>query len=328
MRERLSIAAVNAKLSERIADLARELLGSEPTDRRRDEWRFRRKGSLAVLISGPKRGAWHDHEAGCGGDPLGLVAHLLCVSMRDAFRWALAWLGEPPGNHIGPANGYRLVAPSTVLREAFEPDPKSLWSARMARALWVGAVPAKATLAEAYLRSRGLNLPDDAPLRFHPAAWRNADYGPSGPAMVAQMSAPETGEPCGTHVTYLSADGCGKADGARPKVMLGAVGVIRLVPDEEVTLGLGLGEGIETALAVMQRTGWAPVWAATSAGAIKRFPVLPGIEALTIFADADGPGMAAARESCRRWAEAGCEARIVAPPAGDWDDALPRQRAA
>jgi hypothetical protein len=80
-----------------------------------------------------------------------------------------------------------------------------------------------------------------------------------------------------------------------------------------VTLGLGLCEGIETGLALLQRFGWAPVWAAASAGAVRRFPVLAGVEALTVFADADAPGLAAARACKARWAEAGREARVVWP---------------
>ena len=69
------LASVNAMLAEQMPDLARDLLG-EPTSRTRDEWRYGGKGSLSVMVSGPKRGSWHDHEAGCGGDPVGLVAHL------------------------------------------------------------------------------------------------------------------------------------------------------------------------------------------------------------------------------------------------------------
>lgn len=103
-------------------------------------------------------------------------------------------------------------------------------------------------------------------------------------------------------------------------MMAGHAGVIRLSPDVEVTGGLGLAEGIETALSVVQGFGWRPVWAAASAGAIARFPVLPSIEALTIFADPDGAGLRAAEECAGRWRAAGREARTVAPPAGDWND--------
>lgn len=76
--------------------------------------------------------------------------------------------------------------------------------------------------------------------------------------------------------------------------------------------GLGISEGIEDGLAVLL-SGWAPVWAATSAGAIARFPVLAGIMALTIFADADEPGIAAARKCAAQWRDAGREVRVSCP---------------
>jgi hypothetical protein len=98
-----------------------------------------------------------------------------------------------------------------------------------------------------------------------------------------------------------------------------------LVPDAEVTTGLGVAEGVETALSVMQGAGWRPVWAATSAGVIRIFPILPGIECLTIFADMDdrGAGLEAARACAARWGGAGREAHIWAPPVGaDFNDAF------
>jgi putative DNA primase/helicase len=99
--------------------------------------------------------------------------------------------------------------------------------------------------------------------------------------------------------------------------MLGGGGVIRLAPDEDVTIGLGVTEGIENALTIMNR-GWSPVWAAGSAGAISTFPVLAGIESLTIFADADenGAGIKAARACGTMWAAAGRQVDVHYPPAG------------
>lgn len=269
-------------LAGHIETLARELTASEPTSRGRAEIRFRRKGSLAIATAGTKRGRWHDHEAGAGGDALGLVAHLRGVPMRDAYGWALAWLGlgAASGRRPEPQRPVQLPAPPRAARD----------TADLARRIWREGIPAAGTLAESYLASRGLAVPEGAPLRFHPACPRGAER---LPAMLALMTTPETAEPCGVHRTFIRADGSGKAEG-QAKMMAGAAGVIRLVPSEDVTLGLGLAEGIETALAVMQRTGWRPVWAASSSGAIGRFPALPGLEALTIFADTGAAGVGAA----------------------------------
>ena len=44
--------------------VARELLGDPVRRPASGEWRYRRKGSLAVHVAGPRRGTWRDHEAG------------------------------------------------------------------------------------------------------------------------------------------------------------------------------------------------------------------------------------------------------------------------
>ena len=264
-----------------------------------------------MRVAGPKRGTFCDYSGSAKGDALSLIQYARQCEPREAFRWARAWLGAAPGSHAPP------LPPKPPTPTASPPESGT---ADLARRLWAEAMPARGTLAEKYLASRGLTLEDAAPLRFHPRAWRNKDCGPPGPAMLALMTCAETGEPVGLHVTYLAPDGSAKAEGERVKVMLGRSGVIRLSPLEGPALGIA--EGIETALAVMQKAGWRPVWAATCAGAVGRFPIIPGAESLAIFADADPPGMAAAREAAQRWRNAGKAARIIAPPAGDWDDAL------
>lgn len=292
-------ATTAALLADRIEDLARELVGAEPTSRDRTEIRFRNRGSLAVVVAGEERGSFYDHEAGHGGDALGLVAHLRGVRMGDAWEWALAWLGSAPA--VTPATG----------KQASRAAPNRVDSARR---IWTAAVDAKGTIVESYLTRRGLSLPGDAPIRFHPSCPRDKER---QPAMVALMTDAETGEPCGVHRTFLQPDGSGKAAG-QAKMMLGGAGIIRLA-DAEGSSTLGIAEGIETALAVMQRGRWAPVWAAASAGALADFPLLARVEGLVIFADADVPGLKAARACAGRWAAHGRHVRLLAPAAGDWD---------
>jgi DNA primase len=54
---------------------------------------------------------------------------------------------------------------------------------------------------------------------------------------------------------------------------------------------------------------------------MRGFPLLPGIECLTVFCDRDEAGRDAALVAHSRWNDAGREARILAPPAPfkDWD---------
>jgi putative DNA primase/helicase len=96
--------------------------------------------------------------------------------------------------------------------------------------------------------------------------------------------------------------------------------VIRLWPDEAVTTGLGMAEGIETALSLAW--GYVPVWALIDAGNLKAIPVLAGVESLVIGADNDAAGVAAADECGRRWAEADREVFVTQQPQNDLNDAL------
>lgn len=212
-----------------------------------------------------------------------------------------------------------------------EKPPSDAW-----RGIWSGARSIGGTIADAYLVHRLGTVPDEAhagALRFHQACPFRLEDGTAArlPAIVALMTDALTGEAVGVHRTALRPDGLGKADMpalGNPKKMLGPArgAVVRLTPDDEVTVGLHIAEGIETALRGADM-GFRPIWSALSAGGIARLPVLPAIGALTILADndANGTGQTAARECAERWTEAGREARIMVPPTvGDFAD----QRAA
>jgi hypothetical protein len=107
-------------------------------------------------------------------------------------------------------------------------------------------------------------------------------------------------------------------------------GIIRLSRDDDVLEGLFLGEGIETCLAAAAQPDLAcrPIWACGSASAMAAFPVLAGIECLSIIADhdANGAGERAARETAERWLGQGRDVRIIRPEkTGDLNDVLKRR---
>jgi hypothetical protein len=287
--------------------VARALLG-EPNKRlsTRLELRFGRHGSVSVDL---KRGVWFDHENGLGGGVLDMIHQHLSLDASEAAAWIEDLLG------VEQLEGTERRASTAT--PPHRPEPTN--TDELARKVWREAVPAAGSPVEAYLQHRGgLVLPSIPVLRHHPACPRGAER---LPAMIALMTDAATAKPCGLHRTFLKPDGSGKVDDST-KMMLGSAGIIRLVADSEVGSGLGICEGIEKSLAVMQLAGWSPVWCATSAGGIGSFPVLPGIECLTIFADTDDAGQSAALKCAQRWVDAGVEARIETPPQGDWSDAL------
>ncbi len=170
-----------------------------------------------------------------------------------------------------------------------------------ARALWAATEPISGPAAD-YLQARACVLPPaDSDLRCMPALRHSSGY--IGPALVALITDICTGAPLSLHRTWIKPDG-NKADVSPPRLLLKdhpiAGGVIRLWPDEAVTAGLGIAEGIETALSLAH--GFTPVWACIDAGHLAKFPILNGVQDLIIAADNDDAGRKAASDCAARWA--------------------------
>jgi hypothetical protein len=279
----------------------------------RQQLRFGSKGALVIELH-RNRGIWFSHESGKGGDVFDLIADATKQDFAGAVRWAWDWLGMAPAGQPATAPPPR---PAASLADLAKVDARKL---ALAVSVWRASIRSEGSPVENYLRARGCWMPGRQALRYNPACPRGSER---LPAMIALMTDPVTNEPVGIHRTFLRADGVAKIEHGTAKMMLGAAGVVRLVNDEDVALGLGIAEGIETSLAIMRHAGWRPVWAVGSAGGIRGFPVLSGIECLTIFPDADasGTGQKAAEACAQRWLAAGHEVAIVTPPVGqDWDD--------
>ncbi|BCO32879.1 hypothetical protein TspCOW1_29820 [Thiohalobacter sp. COW1] len=246
------------------------------------------RDTAAAVTVEPEGGAvWFCHRCGSTGSSRGQERHQ----------------APPPPRNIEPP------------REGLDE-----WAAR----IWSETQPITGnSTAGRYLQARCCELPPmDADLRWHPDLWHPAEK-KAAPALVALVTDTLNGKPLSLHRTWISPAGNKIFDPPRllARGHKTAGGAIRLWPDEAVTHGLALAEGIETALSVA--SVHRPIWAAIDAGHLAAFPVLEGIEALTLYADRDphGKGEQAARACARRWAAAGREAAVALPPrSGDWND--------
>ena len=192
---------------------------------------------------------------------------------------------------------------------------------------WTQCQPITAgTVAAVYLSRRRCVLPPPgSDLRWHPEVAHKPGC-ELRPALVGRVTDALTGEPISLHFTLLEHDGSGKAKVDAPRLLLPGHrkpgGVIRLWPDDEVTLGLVLGEGIETCLAAAA-AGLTPVWATIDGGNLAAFPVLAGIEGLTVLVDHDTAGIAAAFSVIDAYQKAGFDPerdiKLIFPPTAGHD---------
>jgi hypothetical protein len=186
--------------------------------------------------------------------------------------------------------------------------------------LWQEAAPADGTVAERYLRTRGIRDAIPETLRFHP----NCPH-PSRttlPALVAAVA--DVGMKFrGIHRIFLRGDGLGKSAIEPSKASLGlmAGGMVPLTP---FTTTLAIGEGIETTLSVMTALFGDPRFesysfaAALSTSGLRTLQIPTVVRQLVILADRDEPGERAAQALALK-ALRGCRQVRIARPTGGKD---------
>jgi len=236
--------------------------------------------------------------------------------------------------------------PAAVRAEAIDERPEAERALLSARRILSQITPLIGTPGEAYLRNvRNIDVAaiEDVLSRTDAIGWHPSVYfsHPADPTygtlehplhgrrlgcIVGVMTDAVTAVPTGAiSRTYLGPDGTkiGKA-----KTLGAPAGIVRLSADD--VLGeLCIAEGLETCLTGMANFGLRPLWSTGSAGAMADFPVLSGVEALTVIADHDlnGAGERAARAAEARWLAAGKEVALYRRDVfGDLNDTLGSRR--
>lgn len=259
--------------------------------------------SLYVRLSGRRAGKWTDAATGEHGDLIDLIALNRNLDFRGALDEARSFLRLP-------------VAPS--LPTVREP-PAPTGSLEAARRLFAASLAIKGSLAEAYLRHRGIALPaDHTALRFHPRCYCRV---PSGrqiwPALIAAVTDLD-GKITGAHRTWLDPFGGGKAPIDQPRRAMGRLA------GNGVRFGLAchvltVAEGIETTLALKTIMPSMPMIAALSAAHLAALILPSSSRRLYVARDNDEAGRLALARLRGRAAISGIDVRVLEPQAEDFN---------
>jgi hypothetical protein len=238
---------------------------------------------------------------------------LNCKKSACAFLDVLAAAGLRSGDYSPPDA-------ATLAQRKAEQRAEAEKQAAQAKRLWEEAQPITGTIAETYLRGRGINCKLPETLRFHKACW----HGPTAKRWPAMVSAVQGANLPAVHRTYLRPDGSGKADIEPAKAMLGGTqgGAVRLADGHGP---LVVAEGIETALSLASELLRTPatVWAALSTSGIRGLHLPPTASRLTIAPDGDKPGREAANALAESAHALGWKVSLLPAPDGrDWNDIL------
>jgi putative DNA primase/helicase len=208
----------------------------------------------------------------------------------------------------------RVIAPERQQRR----ERDDARTAELVERIWREAIDPLGTPAEHYLQARKLCLPSElrvSVLRFHPTCtWE----GSTAACLLAAFREIGTNKLTGIHrIRVDQPERWPKAE----RKMLGTVAGSAIKLDSR-TEYLAIGEGLETCMAARQ-LGLRPVWALGSAGGIENFPLVSGVQELTILGENNGgPNRKAAMRCCETWRQR--RVFLFAPRLGfkDFNDAL------
>jgi hypothetical protein len=277
--------------------------------------------SMFVRLRGPEsgRGAaghWQDGATGEHGDLLDVIRESCGLSeFRDVANEARRFLSLPRSH------------PSRTSKPVRAPVPAR--SPEAARRLFAMSQPLSGTLANTYLRNRGIvHVHHGGSLRFHPRCYYKPDDGApteTWPAMIACVT-DLNGAITGAHRTWLDPDGfdpirLGKAPIATPRRAMGDLlgNAVRFGIADEV---LAAGEGIETMLSLRCALPSLAMAAALSANHLAAILLPVTLRRLCIAHDNDDAGKTAAEALSKRAVEAGIEPVTLSPQLGDFNEDL------
>ena len=264
-------------------------------------------------------------RANCYGDfqETGGIRCNQCKGGADGFAvlmWANDWTFPQALVAVASYVGLSDSSLPMIRKHTPRSQPKKDWSRELEQLeqIW-GEAQSGASRLRQYFEFRGLAIDPPTTLRFHPSLeyWDDRKSYGSHPCIVARII--RDGELVGLHRTYLNSNGLGKADLPFPKKTIKCAdsmsgGSIRLF-EPEPDKSLVLCEGIETALAISDHTGW-PVWSCVNTSMLEKVELPESVRSVFIGADKDRSeaGKASAEKLSRRLIDEGRTVKISLPP--------------
>jgi hypothetical protein len=278
--------------------------------------------SLFVRLTGGESGKgaagkWRDAAVGQHGDLLDIIqATCGYADFHDVAEEARRFLSlpHPQSEHVSSS------APGTGQRDT----PAPAGSPEAARRLFRASQPLAGTIAESYLRHRGITAFGGTEwLRFHPRCYYRSGESAATeirPAVIAAVTGLD-GAITGAHRTWLDPSGRGKAAVDTPRRAMGHL------LGNAVRFGVALdvfaaGEGIETMLSLRCVLPNLPMAAALSAAHLAAILFPDVLCRLYIVRDADPTGDSAVGRLTERAKAAGIEVLVLSPQLGDFNEDL------
>lgn len=264
--------------------------------------------------AGKPAGKWTDAATSEHGDLLDIIARReRLTTLRDTLDEARRFLALPRAE---PADTHRHQSPPPT------------GSPEAARRLFAMSKPVASTLAETYLRERGISATRNyTALRYHPRCWYRSDEDDpadhvrdSWPALIAAVT-DGAGIISGVHRTWLDLSGSAKAPISTPRRAMGVLlgNGVRFGSASDV---LAAGEGIETMLSLRSELPTMPMIAGLSANHLAALHLPAGLRRLYIAKDNDPAGRHAADTLAERAHADGIETLPLTPVLGDFNDDL------
>jgi hypothetical protein len=281
--------------------------------------------SLYVHLAGPRKGRWTDAATAQYGDLLDLVQETCgLVDFRDVAAEARRFLNELESRPAQPKSAFSRRG------NALDSPPVERPAAERARRMFDMTQPLFRTLADSYLRQRGILRASLHPaLRYHPSCYyrdlasgRTSSY----PALIAAVT-DQAGTITGVHRTWLDPEGEGKARVDNPRRALGGLlgNAVRFrFPVDGPVPVMAAGEGLESMLSLSSMMPDMPMVSALTANHLTAFRPPMGCLRLYVAADADAAGRRGIEGLSRRAQALGILPLVLAPELGDFNEDLCR----